>query len=78
MKLSELNKGKRAVVSTFDARQSGAKLYQRLLLMGIRPGAEVEMVGRAPFGDPYVVRVQNQGFGLRRELTELIQVTPCD
>ena len=78
MKLTELHKGQRAVVSTFEPGTGGAKLYQRLLLMGLRPGAEVEMVGKAPFGDPYVVRVQNQGFGLRKELTELIQVTPCD
>jgi len=51
---------------------------RRLLLMGIRPGCKLEMVGRAPFGDPYVVRVANQGFGLRRELTELIEVAPCE
>lgn len=78
MKLSELTKGKRAVVSTYQAEIGRPDLYKRLLLMGLRPGAEVEMVGRAPLGDPYVVRVRNQGFGLRRELTELIQVTPCD
>ena len=29
--------------------------------------------------DPgHLVRVANQGFGLRRELTELIEVAPCE
>lgn len=78
MKLTELSKGRRAVVSAFHLSQGQPELYKRLLLMGIRPGTEVEMVGRAPLGCPYVIRVRNQGFGLRKELTELIQVTPCD
>lgn len=78
MKLTELSKGRRAVVSNFIIDQDRPELYKRLVLMGLRPGTEVEMVGRAPLGCPYVIRVRNQGFGLRRELTELIQVTPCD
>lgn len=51
-----------------------AKLGRRLLLMGLRPGATVEMVGRSPFGDPYVVKVKKQSFGLRKELLGKIEV----
>ena len=78
MKLTDLPKGQNALVSELDFDASQAKLARRLILMGIRPGACLEMVGRAPLGDPFVVRLNNQGFGLRRELAELIKVTPCD
>lgn len=78
MKLTELAKGRCAVVSQLALDADDSVLVRRLLLMGIRPGCRVEMMGRAPWGDPLVVRVNNQGFGLRRELTELIEVSPCE
>jgi ferrous iron transport protein A len=78
MKLTDLNRGETAIVDELSLGAEQAQLVRRLLLMGIRPGTKLEMVGRAPFGDPYVVRVRNQGFGLRRELTELIEVSPCE
>jgi len=78
MKLTELSKGCSAIVRSLNLDSDQGHLVRRLLLMGIRPGCKLEMVGRAPFGDPYVVRVANQGFGLRRELTELIEVAPCE
>ena len=78
MKLTELTKGKSAVVSKLSIDEGEPLLIRRLLLMGIRPGAQLKMVGKAPLGDPYVVRINNQGYGLRRELTDLIEVSPCD
>jgi Fe2+ transport system protein FeoA len=78
MQLCELPKGSRALISrlTFEPQQS--TLERRLLLMGLRPGATVEMVGRSPFGDPYVVRLRTQSFGLRREVLRQIEVSPLD
>lgn len=75
MQLSELPKGARALVRklSFDTEQ--ATLERRLLLMGLRPGATVEMVGRAPFGDPYVVKLRHQSFGLRRDVLQRIEVS---
>ena len=78
MKLTQLPKGALAIVTGLTARPDQESLARRLLLMGIRPGAQIQMMGRAPFGDPYVVKVRNQGFGLRRELTELIEVKAGD
>lgn len=78
MKLTELCKGKAAVVDRVSIQTEHAVLARRLFLMGFRPGTRVEMMGRAPLGDPLVVRVNNQGFGLRKELTELIEVSPCE
>lgn len=78
MQLSELPKGARALVSKLNFEQDQAVLERRLLLMGLRPGATVEMVGRSPFGDPYVVRLRHQSFGLRREVLRQIEVTLLD
>lgn len=36
------------------------------------------MVGKSPFGDPYVVRLRHQSFGLRRDVLRNIEVTPLD
>jgi ferrous iron transport protein A len=78
MKLTELCKGKSAVVDQVTLQAEHAGMARRLFLMGFRPGNRVEMLGRAPLGDPFVIRVNNQGFGLRKELTELIEVSPCE
>ena len=78
MTLNELNKGSKAVVSALLCEEQETQLARRLFLMGIRPGVELEMVGKAPFGDPYVIRIQHHGFGLRTDLAKLIEVTPCD
>ncbi len=76
MKLLALEKGERARIRRVGLEGEHATLGRRLLLMGLRPGATVEMVGRSPFGEPFVVRVQKQSFGLRRELLEKIEVEP--
>lgn len=78
MKLSELAKGRQAVVSRVSLKTEQSLLVRRLFLMGIRPGSRVEMMGKAPLGCPYVIKVNNQGFGIRRELSDLIEVSPCD
>lgn len=78
MQLSELPKGARALVSKLTFAGEHATLERRLLLMGLRPGATVEMVGKSPFGDPYVVRLRHQSFGLRRDVLRNIEVTPLD
>lgn len=78
MQLCQLPKGSRALISRLSFEPEQAILERRLLLMGLRPGATVEMVGKSPFGDPYVVRLKSQSFGLRRELLRQIEVTPID
>jgi Fe2+ transport system protein FeoA len=78
MQLSELPKGSRALVSKLNFEVEHSTLERRLLLMGLRPGATVEMAGKSPFGDPYVVRLRHQSFGLRREVLRQIEVTLLD
>ncbi|MGQ5700930.1 FeoA family protein [Sandaracinobacteroides sp. A072] len=44
----------------------------RLLEMGFDEGAEVELLHRAPLGDPLAVRVDGAMVGLRRALARAI------
>ncbi len=50
-------------------------LVQRLMEMGLLEGAEVEVLGFAPFGDPLEVRLQDYRLSLRRNEAARIRVT---
>ncbi len=39
----------------------------RLLEMGLTPGIEVRLVGRAPFGDPLELEVRGYRLSIRRQ-----------
>ena len=78
MQLSELDKGSRARVCEVNLGPGQEVLSRRLQLMGIRAGAILEMVGRSPFGDPYIVKLNNHSFGLRKELLTKIEVIRLD
>jgi ferrous iron transport protein A len=61
--LSALMPGERAIVRS--ARQLSPAVF-RLIELGLTPGAEVEMVRRAPLGGPLQVRVRRSRICLRR------------
>lgn len=44
----------------------GDAVALRLLEMGLTPGAEVRLIGRAPLGDPLEVEVRGYRLSLRR------------
>jgi Fe2+ transport system protein FeoA len=46
----------------------------RLMEMGLIEGACVEVVGRAPLGDPLHVRLGDYELSLRREEAELVDI----
>lgn len=50
----------------------------RLTALGFVPGSEVRMLGRAPLGDPYSVRICGYTLSLRREEAHQIWVTVVD
>ena len=63
MNLSEIAfKEKRKVLKIKES-----SLKNKLLEMGFIPGAEVELLQRAPLGDPYLVRVSGYKIMLRRQ-----------
>lgn len=71
MRLDELRRGERARIS----RVHGAGTFRkRILEMGFVQGQEVEMLGKAPLGDPYRFEVMGYCVTLRREEAGLIEV----
>ncbi len=54
--------------------RSGSSLSFRLMEMGLMEGTEVEVVRRAPFGDPLQVRVGDYELSLRASEAELVDV----
>lgn len=75
-KLSELAVGARARITRVTL-PGGTR--QRLLEMGMTPGAEFELVRFAPMGDPLEIRLRGYHLSLRRleaEGIEVEEVTP--
>lgn len=59
-----LERGKRARVTSVEATTTVA---QRLMILGLLPGVEVEVVQVAPFGDPIAVEFAGRRLSLRRD-----------
>ena len=61
--LHELQSGERGVIAALDCEPSIAR---RLMELGLVPGTEIEMIRRAPLGDPLEVSVRGVRLSLRR------------
>lgn len=73
IRLAELPVGRRAKV----ARISGADdVSLRLLEMGLTPGAEVAIVGRAPLGDPIELELRGYRLSIRKSEAARVEVEP--
>lgn len=62
--LGELAQGSRGRVIRIDARGS---LRRRILAMGLVPGVEISVRGKAPLGDPMEIVVRGFRLTLRKE-----------
>jgi len=71
-KLSDLQPGSTAVVKEVAGEGS---LRRRLLEMGILAGSTVEVVRKAPLGDPVEIRVRGYNLSLRRNEADTVMVT---
>jgi Fe2+ transport system protein FeoA len=69
--LDELGAGELVVI---DAVTAPGEVGERLLEMGMTPGATVEVVRRAPFGDPLQIRLRGYLLALRRAQARAVQV----
>lgn len=69
--LDELGAGELVVV---DCVTAPGQIGERLLEMGMTPGATVEVVRRAPFGDPLQIRLRGYLLALRRAQARAVQV----
>jgi ferrous iron transport protein A len=71
--LAQLPPGRRAtVVGTVPEATSA--VASRLSQLGFRPSTQVDVIRRAPLGDPTIYRVQDTELCLRRREAELIEV----
>ncbi|HEY1840653.1 MAG TPA: FeoA family protein [Mycobacterium sp.] len=73
--LAQLPPGKRATVLGTVA-QANPMVANRLGQLGFRARADVDVIRRAPLGDPTIYRVQDTELCLRRREAELIEVLP--
>ena len=73
--LAQLAPGRRAtIVGTVP--QATSAVASRLRQLGFRPTAHVDVIRRAPLGDPTIYRVQDTELCLRRREALLIEVLP--
>ena len=61
--LSHMKRGQRGRVVRLRHR---GRLKRRMLDMGIVPGVEIEMIRKAPFGDPLEYRLRGYHISIRK------------
>lgn len=61
MLLSELKKGQIAIIESINDEELAVKLME----MGCLPGETVQLLHKAPFGDPLAIRVAGYKLSLR-------------
>ena len=71
VRLSDLSAGQKARVVDVDAR---GEIGQRILEMGVTPGAEIRLVAAAPLGDPLAFEIRGYRLSLRRAEAALVEV----
>jgi ferrous iron transport protein A len=73
--LAQLAPGRRAtIVGTVP--QASPAVANRLGQLGFRASAQVDVIRRAPLGDPTIYRVQDTELCLRHREARLIEVVP--
>lgn len=72
--LAGMARGQRAYVVSIDAADDPAAA-RRLFELGFVPGAEVQMVRRAPLADPVVFRVAGYEIALRHAQARWVTVS---
>lgn len=71
MTLDELEQGKKAVIKNISV--SGITL-QRLISLGFSPGAQVEVVRKAPLLDPFDILICNSMVAVRKAEAQQVEV----
>ncbi|MCH8921826.1 MAG: ferrous iron transport protein A [Planctomycetes bacterium] len=69
--LAQLDVGERARVVGV---RGGDEISQRLLEMGLTPGVEISLLGRALLGDPIEIEVRGYRLSVRRSEAERVEV----
>jgi len=70
MKLHQLKPGQKAVVRHLEMDHLPMKLVE----MGCFPGSEVELILKAPLGDPYYFRIDGMPLCIRKDMAMQVDV----
>lgn len=70
--LRQLSLNQKAKVTAVTAR---GEMGRRIRDMGLIPGAEIQVTGRAPLQDPVALRLQGFTLSLRNSEADFIRVT---
>lgn len=73
-RIDQLAAGVTAVITDIDRAACGDLVWRRLHEMGFDEGVDVEVLHKAPLGDPIALRVGNTTIALRRAQAALIEV----
>jgi ferrous iron transport protein A len=70
MKLHELKAGQKAEIKNMDLESLPIKLMD----MGCLPGSEVELILKAPLGDPFYFKIDGLPLCIRKEMASQIEI----
>ena len=70
--LDSLSPGQRAVISEVSGNDA---ISVRLMEMGLLDGEEIELIGRAPLGDPLEFLIRGYRLSLRAEEAQRVVIT---
>ena len=73
-RIDQLAAGVPAIITGIDRNACGETVWRRLHEMGFDEGVDVEVLHRAPMGDPIALRVGNMTIAIRRTEASLIEV----
>ncbi len=69
--LRQITSGERAIVTAVTAE---GDVGRRLREMGLSPGTEIKILGRAPLKDPVSIRLKNYTLTLRNNEADFVMV----
>jgi ferrous iron transport protein A len=73
-RIDQLAAGVPAIITGIDRAACGDLVWRRLHEMGFDEGVDVEVLHKAPLGDPIALRVGNMMIAIRRAEASLILV----
>jgi ferrous iron transport protein A len=73
-RIDQLAAGVPAIITGIDRRACGETVWRRLHEMGFDEGVDVEVLHKAPLGDPIALRVGNMTIAIRRAEAALVEV----
>ena len=73
--LRQMQMGQRAQVCSVSA---GGEMGRRIREMGLVPGVDFQVIGRAPLKDPVALRLKDFTLTLRNNEADHIEVEPLD